>query len=160
MLSLKAARHVPTSLLGDVARPALLTTSVKLVGQPWATVTLPTSLLGVMLTTLTTVPATALWVAPRLMVVAGTSTVRVRSGVGHPVLVAIAVTSMVTVTVPPEAIVTLPANAPLPETLKLAVLALPLTALATRASVVLKFAGMLSLRRLSACPVRRCSPPA
>ena len=55
-------------------------------------------------------------------------------------------TSMVTVTVPPEAIVTLPANAPLPETLKLAVLALPLTALATRASVVLKFAGMLSLR--------------
>ena len=53
---------------------------------------------------------------------------------------------MVTVTVPPEAIVTLPANAPLPETLKLAVLALPLTALATRASVVLKFAGMLSLR--------------
>ena len=41
---------------------------------------------------------------------------------------------------------TLPANAPLPETLKLAVLALPLTALATRASVVLKFAGMLSLR--------------
>ena len=31
--------------------------------------------LGVMLTTLTTVPATALSVAPRLMVVAGTSTV-------------------------------------------------------------------------------------
>ena len=73
---LKFAGMLSLRLPVSVPGPALLTTSVKLVVRPWATVTLPTSLLGVMLTTLTTVPATALWVAPRLMVVAGTSTVR------------------------------------------------------------------------------------
>jgi hypothetical protein len=52
---------------------------------------------------------------------------------------------MVTVTVPPEAIVTLPANV-LPLSAKLAVLALPLTALLMRAPVVVSCDGMVSLR--------------
>ena len=124
-----------------------------------ATVTLPTSLLWRDVDHVDhRAGHRSVWVAPRLLgMVAGTSTVRCWCRV--PVL--IAVTSMVTVTVPPEAIVTLPANAPLPETLKLAVLALPLTALATRASVVLKFAGMLSLRLPVSVPGPAiCSPPA
>ena len=55
-----------------------------------------------------------------------------------------AVTSIVTVTVPPEAIVTEPANTPLVR-LKLAVVALALTLLATRASVLVNWPGKLSL---------------
>ena len=59
-----------------------------------------------------------------------------------------AVTSIVTVTAPPEAIVTEPANTPLALRLKLAVLALVVvfTLLLTRASVLLNWLGRLSLR--------------
>ena len=52
---------------------------------------------------------------------------------------------MVTVTVPPEAIVTEPANTPLALKLKLAVVALALTLLDTRASVLENWLGRLSL---------------
>ena len=59
-----------------------------------------------------------------------------------------AVTSIVTVTVPPEAIVTEPANTPLALTLKLAVVALALTLLLTRAIVLLNWLGKVSLKLL------------
>ena len=57
--------------------PALVTTSVKLVVPPTATVVEPTVLLGVMLTTLVTVPGTVAVLEPLLVVPVGTSTVRV-----------------------------------------------------------------------------------
>ena len=55
-----------------------------------------------------------------------------------------AVTSLVTVTEPPAAIVAEPANTPLALKLKVAVVALALTALLMRASVLLNWTGKVS----------------
>ena len=55
----------------------MVTTSVKLVVPPTATDELPTALLGVMLTTLVTVPGTVAVVAPLLVVPTGIKTVSV-----------------------------------------------------------------------------------
>jgi hypothetical protein len=57
----------------------------------------------------------------------------------------IAVTSIVTVTEPPDGIVTEPANTPLALKVKVLVTAAPLTALAMRARVLLNWLGKLSL---------------
>ena len=57
----------------------------------------------------------------------------------------IAVTSIVTVTVPPEAIVAEPANAPLALKVKVLVVALLLTALLMRLSVLVNWLGKVSL---------------
>ena len=64
-------------LLVRVDGPALVTTNVKLVVAPTATVDEPTVLLGLMLTTLVTVPGTVAVVLPLLVVLAGIKTVKV-----------------------------------------------------------------------------------
>ena len=64
-------------LLVSVDGPALVTTKVKLVVAPAATVLEPTALLGLMVTTLVTVPPTVAVVLPLLVVVTGISTVKV-----------------------------------------------------------------------------------
>jgi hypothetical protein len=68
---------VSLRLLVSVEGPALVTTSVKLVVPPTASVDEPTVLLGVMLTTLVTVPGTVAVLLPVLVVPAGIKTVRV-----------------------------------------------------------------------------------
>ena len=64
-----ASLRLPVNVLG----PALLTTSVKLVVRPTATVLDPTTLLGLRFTTLLTVPGTCAVVAPLFVVPAGTT---------------------------------------------------------------------------------------
>ena len=61
----------------SVDGPAFVTTSVKLVVPPTATVVEPTVFLGVMFTTLVTVPDTVAVLEPLLVVPTGTSTLRV-----------------------------------------------------------------------------------
>ena len=68
---------VSLMLLLKVDGPALVTTSVKLVVPPTATVVEPTSLLTVRLTTLVTVPTTVAEVEPLLVVPVGINTVKV-----------------------------------------------------------------------------------
>ena len=68
---------VSLMLLVNVDGPAFVTTRVKLVVAPWATVVEPTSLVTPRLTTLVTVPATVALVLPLLVVPAGISTVNV-----------------------------------------------------------------------------------
>ena len=68
---------VSLMLLLNVDGPAFVTTRVKLVVAPWATVVEPTSLVTPRLTTLVTVPATVALVLPLLVVPAGISTVNV-----------------------------------------------------------------------------------
>ena len=69
----KLSLMVPLSVPG----PALVTTSVKLVVPPIASVGEPTSLVTPRLTTLVTVPATVAVLEPLLVVPAGTSTLTV-----------------------------------------------------------------------------------
>ena len=64
-------------LLVSVDGPAFVTTRVKLVVPPAATVAEPTVLLGLMLTTLVTVPGTVAVVEPLLVVPVGIKTVKV-----------------------------------------------------------------------------------
>ena len=69
--------RVSLMLLVSVPGPAFVTTSVKLVVAPIATELEPTALLGLMLTTLVTVPPTVAVVLPLLLVPAGINTVSV-----------------------------------------------------------------------------------
>ena len=68
---------VSLKLLVSVDGPALVTTKVKLVVAPTATVEEPTVLLGLMLTTLVTVPGAVAVLLPLLVVPVGINTVKV-----------------------------------------------------------------------------------
>jgi hypothetical protein len=148
---------VSLMLLVSVPGPALLTTSVKLVvSGHWATVTLePTSLLGADVDhaghraghcrTSGSLPSCC-WCPQESAPSA--------CWCSCPTL--IAVTSIVTVTVPPEAIVTRAGErAAARQTLKLAVLALPLTALEPSAPIVVRELRLACVSLMLLVSVRR-----
>jgi hypothetical protein len=124
----------------SVEGPALVITKLNVVVAPVATVLAAASLLTPRLTTLVTVPPTVAVLEPRLVVPTGGVTVSVL--VKLPV--ATAVTCTVTVTRPPEGIVTDPWMV-VPLMLKLAVVAPALTLL-PRLAALLNWAGRLSTK--------------